>query len=67
MAELSDLDRMLIEHACIKLVNRYALASDASDYEALAAMYTEDGVFARPTSGTGFIAGRAEPSGAGPR
>ena len=49
MAELSDLDRMLIEHACIKLVNRYALASDASDYEALAAMYTEDGVFARPT------------------
>lgn len=49
MAELSDLDRLLAEQACTKLVNEYALASDRSDYEALAAMYTEDGTFARPT------------------
>jgi len=49
MAELSDLERLAIEHACTKLVNEYALASDRSDYAALAAMYTEDGVFARPT------------------
>ena len=49
MAELSDLDRMLAEHACEKLVHQYAFASDRSDYRALADMYTQDGVFARPT------------------
>ncbi|MEI9964720.1 MAG: nuclear transport factor 2 family protein [Caulobacteraceae bacterium] len=60
MAELSDLDRMLVEHACETLVNAYALASDRADYEALAAMYTPDGVFARPTAPDSRIVGRAE-------
>ncbi len=58
MAELTDLDRVLAEQACIRLVNQYAFASDRGDYEALAAMYTEDGVFARPTLPDKPVVGR---------
>ena len=46
---LSDAERMQIEWRCTQLVNRFALLNDACDYEALAATFTEDGVFARPT------------------
>ena len=60
MAELTDLERMLIEHACTRLVNAYAQALDRGDYEALAAMYAEDAVFARPTMPTDRVPGRTE-------
>ena len=60
MAELADLDRMLVEHACIKLVNQYAYASDRGDYVALANMYTEDGLFARPTAPEVPLTSRAD-------
>jgi ketosteroid isomerase-like protein len=47
--QLSELDRTVIEWRCQQLVNRFALLNDANDFEALVALFTEDGVFARPT------------------
>ncbi len=58
MAELTDLERLVAEQACTRLVNAYALASDRSDYRTLADMYAEDGVFARPTVPDKLIEGR---------
>ena len=49
MTDLSEADRALIEWRCTKLVNQFALHNDANAFEQLAAMFTEDGVFARPT------------------
>ena len=51
MAEeaLSELERTVIEWRCEQLVQRFALLNDASDFEALVGLFTEDGVFARPT------------------
>ncbi|MEG3168014.1 nuclear transport factor 2 family protein [Sphingomonas sp. LB3N6] len=40
---------MSIEHACERLIRRFALLNDAHDHDAIAAMFTEDGSFARPT------------------
>jgi len=60
MADLTDLDRMLAEHACARLVNAYAQALDRGDYEALEAMYADDAVFARPTAPADRVVGRPE-------
>jgi hypothetical protein len=51
MAEqgLSEIERAVIEWRCSQLVNQFALFNDANDYEALVMLFTEDGVFARPT------------------
>jgi len=49
MTDLSEADRALIEWRCTKLVNQFALYNDASDFEPMVRMFTEDGVFARPT------------------
>ena len=46
---LSDIERAVIEWRCAQLVNQFALLNDANDYEALVQLFTEDGVFARPT------------------
>ena len=46
---LSDLERTVIEWRCEQLVQRFALLNDAGEYEQLVALFTEDGVFARPT------------------
>jgi uncharacterized protein (TIGR02246 family) len=51
--------RLLAEHACIQLVHRFAWANDANDHEALAALFTEDGSFARPTAPDTPVRGRA--------
>ncbi len=56
---LTEQDRALIEHRCIQLVNRFALLNDACDYEGLVALFTEDGVFARPTIPDQPMVGRA--------
>ncbi len=47
--QLSEAERTAIEWRCQQLVNRFALLNDANDFEALVALFTEDGVFARPT------------------
>ncbi len=49
MSGLSELEKVVIEQRCTRLVNLFALLNDACDYDALVALFTEDGVFARPT------------------
>ncbi|MEZ5697020.1 MAG: nuclear transport factor 2 family protein [Sphingomonadaceae bacterium] len=51
-------ERHLVEHDCAKLNNRYALLNDAGEWDQLAALYTEDGRFSRPTAPDDFIVGR---------
>ena len=48
-AALSEIERTVIEWRCAQLVERFAVLNDASDFEALVKLFTEDGVFARPT------------------
>ncbi len=45
-------------YACEQLIRRFALCNDAGDYEALAAMFTEDGSFARPAEPDNPVRGR---------
>ena len=56
---LSELDRMMIEWTCTRLIYEFAQLNDASDFEPLAALFTEDGVFARPTMPDKPMVGRA--------
>ena len=42
---LSDLDRMLAEHACARLAIGYALCSDSRDIDGFVALWSEDGVW----------------------
>ena len=59
MADLGDLERLTIISECARLIARFAERSDARDPEALAALFTEDGVFARPTMPDKPYIGRA--------
>ena len=45
--------------AIAELIVRYASLNDAGDWDAVAALYTEDGRMSRPTSPDDFIVGRA--------
>jgi ketosteroid isomerase-like protein len=45
--------------AIAELITRYAALNDAGDWDAVAALYTEDGRMSRPTAPDDFIAGRA--------
>jgi len=45
--------------AIAELITRYAALNDLGDWEALAALYTEDGRMSRPTAPDEFISGRA--------
>ena len=49
-----------IEFACTKLVNQFAVYSDAAHYDELAALFTDDGRYARPTDPANFISGHAD-------
>jgi hypothetical protein len=53
-------EQMAIEWACEKLGRMYALCSDSNDIDALSQLFTEDGVFVRPTVPDVEIKGRAE-------
>ena len=57
-AGLSELDRTLIEWRCTRLVNDFYLKSDAGDYQAMAALFTPDGRFARPSAPDKPVIGR---------
>ena len=50
--------RRAIEADCIRLINLYANCNDAGDWDAVAALYTEDGQMRRPSGGDP-VAGRA--------
>jgi ketosteroid isomerase-like protein len=45
--------------AITELITRYAALNDAGDWDAVAALYTEDGRMNRPTAPDEFISGRA--------
>jgi ketosteroid isomerase-like protein len=55
---MDDARRRAIEAACARLLNHYVNCNDAQDWEACAALYTEDAVFCRPSGGAPII-GRA--------
>ncbi|MCW2381788.1 MULTISPECIES: nuclear transport factor 2 family protein [unclassified Sphingobium] len=55
---LDDATRRAIEWDCTTLINRYTLLNDAADWDAVAALYTEDGQMARPSAPDQPIKGR---------
>jgi len=55
---MDDATRRAIEWACPKPINRYTLLNDAADWEAVAALYTEDGQMTRPSAPDQPIVGR---------
>jgi SnoaL-like domain len=55
---LDDLNRILAERACERLIVDYAALNDAADWDGVAMLYTEDGRMSRPTAPNEFIEGR---------
>jgi ketosteroid isomerase-like protein len=58
MSPLPDAERAEMERACERLIREFAFHNDAGDYERLAACFTEDGSFARPTDPANPVRGR---------
>jgi len=56
---LTLVERAAIGWECERMIHHYAMLNDAGDFPAMAAMFTEDGVFARPSQGDVLIRGRA--------
>lgn len=44
-------ERRAIEADCARLINQYVNFNDAQDWEAVAALYTDDAIFRRPSGG----------------
>lgn len=57
---MTDIETMLAEHACAKLITGYAALLDAGCWEDVAALYLPDGRMSRPTAPDDFTVGRAE-------
>jgi ketosteroid isomerase-like protein len=55
---IDDTTRRAVEADCIRLINHYANCNDAGDWDAVAALYTEDGMMRRPSGGDPVV-GRA--------
>jgi ketosteroid isomerase-like protein len=53
-------DRDAIERECLRLINRFAVYNDLGEFDKLAALFSEDGAFARPTTPDDFIIGRTQ-------
>jgi hypothetical protein len=58
LGDLSELDRMLIEHRCARLVKQFFQFNDQGRFEELVALFTPDGRHARPTDPTNPLVGR---------
>lgn len=56
---LTAIERAAIGWECERLIHLYAMLNDAGDFAAMAEMFAEDGVFARPSQGDVLIRGRA--------
>jgi len=56
---LDPLDRLIAERAIERMILDYAARNDAGDWEAVAAMFCEDGRMSRPVAPDDFIEGRA--------
>ncbi|HZV17752.1 MAG TPA: nuclear transport factor 2 family protein [Sphingobium sp.] len=57
-AGMDEATRRAIEWDCTRLINLYALRNDAGDWDAVAALYAEDGLLARPSAPDTPIVGR---------
>lgn len=55
---MTDEERRAIEADCERLIKRYVNLNDAQDWPAVAALYTEDARFARPSQPGVFVEGR---------
>lgn len=55
---MNDDERRAIEWDCTRLIHQYVNLNDAQDWEAVAALYTEDARFARPSKPDEFVVGR---------
>lgn len=55
---MTESEQMAIEWACEKLGRRFANYSDQSDYRALVELFTEDGIYVRPSVPDEEIIGR---------
>lgn len=55
---MTEQERRAIEADCERLIKRYVNLNDAQDWRAVAALYTEDARFARPSQPGVFIEGR---------
>ena len=51
-------ERRAIEADCTRLIHQYINLNDAQDWEGVAALYTEDARFARPSQPGVFVEGR---------
>ena len=56
---LTAIERAAIGWECERLIHHYAMLNDAGDFAAMAEMFAEDGVFARPTQADVPIRGKA--------
>ena len=52
---MTDDERRGIEADCERLIKRYVNLNDAQDWPAVAALYTEDAVFRRPSGGEAIV------------
>lgn len=50
----------VIDHACARLIHQFAAANDGARWDEVASLFTEDGVFARPTTPDQPLSGRDE-------
>jgi uncharacterized protein (TIGR02246 family) len=55
---MTPIERLLAEAEISRLVTRYAVLNDEGDFDALAQMFTEDGVFVRPSGGDPIVGRR---------
>jgi ketosteroid isomerase-like protein len=55
---LTSLERAAIGWECERLIHLYSMLNDAGDFQAMADLFTPDGVFARPSQGDVLIRGR---------
>jgi ketosteroid isomerase-like protein len=55
---MTDEERRAIEVDCERLIKHYVILNDAQDWPAVAALYTEDARFARPSQPGVFVEGR---------
>jgi hypothetical protein len=56
---MTDAERRAIEQDCERLIKLYVNLNDAQDWPAVAALYTQDARFARPSKPGEFVHGRA--------
>jgi uncharacterized protein (TIGR02246 family) len=55
---MAPLERALAEAEIARLITRYAVLNDEGDFDALAALFMDDGIFVRPSGGDPIV-GRA--------